>query len=167
MSHSVAYIVVSRNHSRQNFPWGDQAGSMAIPSSYCDSFTNALGWLTKHGLTDWSRTTIKPRTKVQITDQSTKHGLTDQYSQTDLPKHGPSQATSVTEQFTDQSIHGPFHSRNIYRPMSRTYNLQTNVTFRKQCQTCHQLLTITIHGPVIPHGQFPLTEHIQTNVTDQ
>ena len=48
----------------------------------------------------WSRTTIKPRTKVQIPDLSTKHGLTDQYSRTDLAKHGPSGATctSVTEQ---------------------------------------------------------------------
>ena len=32
--------------------------------------------------TDWLRTTI------QTTDQCTKHGLTDQYSHTDLTKHG-------------------------------------------------------------------------------
>ena len=47
---------------------------------------------------DWSQNTIKPQTKVQIMDQGAKHGLTDQYSQTDLTKHGPSQATSVAEQ---------------------------------------------------------------------
>ena len=48
-------------------------------------------------VTDWSRTTIKPRTKVQNTDQSTEHGLTDYCSRTDLTKQGPSRTTSVTE----------------------------------------------------------------------
>ena len=37
----------------------------------------------------------------------------------------------------------PFNSQKIYRPMSRTCNIQTNITFRKHA---HQLLTITIHG---------------------
>ena len=71
-----------------------------------------LGWQNtdRHGLTDWLRTTIKPRTKVQNTDQSTKHGLTDQYLRTDLTKHGWSR---TTDYFRDRTIteHGVVTSR--------------------------------------------------------
>ena len=47
--------------------------------------------MDRQGLTDWLQTTIKPQTKVQNTGQSAKHGLTDQYSRTNLTKHGLSQ----------------------------------------------------------------------------
>ena len=79
--------------------------------------------------------TISTDWVIQFTDQSQTistdhsiHGPKSNYI------HGPfhSQTIPFTDQrqtiSTNHSIHGPFHSLTIYRLMSRTYNLQTNVT---------------------------------------